>query len=104
MEQLEPVGLINDEKIKSIFLNKFGSNLSSTDNYYVYISKEHGNNAGHYEINKIETINNIIKLDINYLIKPLEIGSTVINQRILFFRVKPGCKITEVILSDQIQK
>ena len=98
------MGLITDSKIKYIFLNKFGTNLSPTENYYIYISKEHGNNAGHYEINKIETINNIIKLDINYLIKPLEIGGTVINQRILFFKVEPDCKITEVILSDQNPK
>ena len=85
-------------------MNKFGPNLSPTENYYVYISKEHGNSAGHYEINKIETNNNIIKLDISYLIKPLEIGSTVMNQRILFFKVEPDCKITEVILSDQIPR
>ena len=104
MEQLEPVGLINDEKIKNIFLNKFGTNLSPTDNYYVYISKERGNGAGNYKINKIETNNNIIKLDISYLIKPLEIGATVMNQRILFFKVQPNCKIIEVILSDQSQK
>ena len=104
MEQLEPVGLINDEKIKNIFLNKFGTNLSPTDNYYVYISKERGNGAGNYEINKIETNYNKIKLDINYVIKPLEIGATVMNQRILFFKVRPNCKIIEVILSDQSRK
>ena len=104
MEQLEPVGLINDEKIKSIFLNKFGANLSPTDNYYVYISEERGSGAGNYEINKIETNNNKIKLDINYVIKPLEIGAAVMNQRILFFKVQPNCKIIEVILSDQSQK
>ena len=104
MEQLEPVGLINDEKIKSIFFNKFETNLSPTDNYYVYISKKHGNGAGHYKINKIETNNNKIKLDISYVIKPLEIGSAVMNQRILFFKVQPNCKITKVILSDQMPK
>ena len=103
-EKLRPIGLITDSKIKKNFLNKFGTNLSPTENYYVYISKEHGNGAGNYEINKIETNNNKITLDINYVIKPLEIGAAVMNQRILFFRVQPNCKIIEVILSDQSQK
>ena len=104
MEELEPVGLINDDKIKSIFFNKFETYLSPTDKYYVYISKKHGNGAGHYKINKIDTNNNKIKLDISYVIKPLEIGAAVMNQRILFFRVLPNCKIIEVILSDQSRK
>lgn len=46
------MGLITDSKIKNIVLNKFATNLSPTENYYVYISKEHGNSAGHYEIKK----------------------------------------------------
>ena len=60
-------------------MNKFGPNLSPTENYYVYVSKEHGNSAGHYEINKIETNNNIIKWGIRYLITPREIVRTVMN-------------------------
>ena len=98
------IGLITEPKIKQNYLHKFGVNLSPTENYYVYISKKHGNGAGHYNINKIETINNKIKLDISYVIKPLEIGGAVMNQRILFFKVETDCNITEVILSDQIPK
>ena len=103
-EELGPIGLITESKIKQDYLDKFAANLPPTENYYVYISKRHGNGAGHYKINKIETNNNEIKLVISYVIKPLEIGGAVMNQRILFFKVKPDCKITEVILSDQIPK
>ena len=98
------IGLITEPKIKQNYLQKFGVNVSPTENYYVYISKKHGNGAGHYKINKIEAINNKIKLDISYVIKPLEIGGAVMNQRILFFKVETDCNITEVILSDQIPK
>ena len=104
MEQLEPVGLITESKIKQDYLDKFAANLPPTENYYVYISKRHGNGAGHYKINKIETNNNEIKLVISFVIKPLEIGGAVMNPRILFFKVKHDCKITEIIFSAQLPK
>tara|TARA_B110000259_G_scaffold183932_1_gene230027 strand:+ start:799 stop:1113 length:315 start_codon:yes stop_codon:yes gene_type:complete len=104
MEELEPIGLITDPKIKNYYVDKFGTSLTLGSDYQVYVSEKHGNGAGQYKIQKIKNDNNKIRLNIAYTIKPLEIGSAVINQRVLFFKVEPNCKIIEVISSNIGQK
>ena len=53
MEELSPIGLINDEKIKNSYINKFKVSFNSEKNIQVYISKKHGNGAGKYKINNV---------------------------------------------------
>ena len=100
MEELKPIGLITDPKIKNYYVDKFGISLTLGSDYQVYVSEKHGNGAGQYKIQKIKNDNNKIRLNIAYTIKPLKIGSAVINQRVLFFKVEPNCKIIEVISSN----
>ena len=104
MEELKPIGLITDPKIKNYYVDKFGISLTLGSDYQVYVSEKHGNGAGQYKIQKIKNYNNKIRLNIAYTIKPLEIGAAVINQRVLFFKVEPNCKIIGVALSSFGQK
>ena len=104
MEELQPIGLITDPKIKNYYVDKFGASLTLGSDYQVYVSEKHGNVVGQYKIQKIKNDNNKIRLNIAYTIKPLAIGSTVINQRVLFFKAEPNCEIIEVVLSNSGQK
>ena len=104
MKEIKPVGLINDEKIKNFYIDKFKVSLTSNKNVQVYISRKHGNGAGKYKINNININNQKIVLSLNFKRDMFEAGAAVINQRILFFMVEPNCKIIQVILPDQISK
>ena len=104
MEEIKPVGLINDEKIKNFYIDKFKVSFTSNKNVQVYISRKHGNGAGKYKINNININNQKIVLSLNFKRDMFEAGAAVINQRILFFMVEPNCKIIQVILPDQVSK
>ena len=104
MEEIKPVGIINDKKKKNFYIDKFKVSLTSDKNVQVYISRKHGNGAGKYKINNVNINNKKIVLSLDFNIDMFEAGAAVMNQRILFFRVQPNCKIIEVILSDQSRK
>ena len=104
MEDIKPVGLINDEKIKNFYIDKFKVSLTSNKNVQVYISRKHTNGAGKYKINNMNINNQKIVLSLNFKRDMFEAGAAVINQRILFFMVEPNCKIIQVILPDQVSK
>ena len=104
MEDIKPVGLINDEKIKNFYIDKFKVSLTSNKNVQVYISRKHGNGSGKYKINNMNINNQKIVLSLNFKRDMFEAGAAVINQRILFFMVEPNCKIIQVILPDQVSK
>jgi hypothetical protein len=97
MEDLQYIGLINDEKIKKSYIDKFKINLTSNKNIQVYISKKHGNGAGKYKINNVSVNGKKVVLSLNFTVGLFEAGSAVINQRILFFKVNPKCIIVDVV-------
>jgi len=101
MEELQHIGLITDPKIKQIYIDKFGKNLISGPDYQVYISAKHGNGAGQYKINKVTVNEKNVSLSLNFLVGMFEAGAAVMNQRILFFKTEPGCKIIEVVTSKK---
>ena len=104
MEEIKPVGIINDKKKKQIYIDKFKVSLTSDKNVQVYISRKHRKGAGKYKINNMNINNKKIVLSLDFKRDMFEAGAAVMNQRILFFKVQPNCKITKVILSDQTRK
>jgi len=102
MEELQHIGLITDPKIKQIYIDKFGKNLISGVDYQVYISAKHGNGVGSYKVSEVAVTGQNMTLLIDFLVGSSELGSAVINQRILFFKTEPGCKIVEVVTSKKI--
>jgi len=101
MEELQHIGLITDPKIKQIYIDKFGKNLISGVDYQVYISAKHGNGVGSYKVSEVAITGQNMTLLIDFLVGSSELGSAVINQRILFFKTEPGCKIVEVVTSKK---
>ena len=101
MEELQHNGLITDPKTKQIYIDKFGKNLISGSDYQVYISAKHGNGAGQYKINKVTVNEKNVSLSLDFLVGMFEAGAAVMNQRILFFKTEPGCKIIEVVTSKK---
>ena len=102
MEELEPIGLINDPKIKKSYVDKFGGNLNLGTHYQVYISKKHGNGAGKYKINNVNVNGQKVVLSLDFKKDMFEAGAAVINQRILFFMVEPNCKIIKIKISNEV--
>ncbi|MDC0102603.1 hypothetical protein OAJ39_09470 [Alphaproteobacteria bacterium] len=97
MEELQHIGLITDPEIKQIYIDKFGNNLASGVDYQVYISSKHGSGAGSYKVSKVAVVGQNVTLSLDFLVGNFEMGSAVMNQRILFFKIEPGCKIVDVI-------
>jgi len=102
MEELKPVGLINDEKVKKSYIDKFKVLLTSDKNIEVYISKKHGGGAGKYKISNIDVNGQKIVLSLDFKKDMFEAGAAVINQRILFFMVEPNCKIIKIKISNEV--
>ncbi len=101
MEELKPVGLINDEKVKKSYMDKFKIFLASDKNIEVYISKKHGGGAGKYKISNIDVNGQSIALSLDFKIGMFEAGTGAINQRILFFMVEPNCKIIKINITNK---
>lgn len=101
MEELQHIGLITDPKIKQIYMDKFGKNLATGLDYQVYISSKHGSGAGSYKVSKVAVAGQNVTLSLDFLVGSSELGSAVMNQRILFFKTEPGCKIVDVITNKK---
>jgi len=100
MEELSPIGLINDEKIKNSYINKFKVSINSDKNIQVYISNKHGNGAGKYKINNVNVNGQKVVLSLDFKKNMFEAGASVINQRILFFSVQRHCEIINILLTN----
>ena len=101
MQELSPIGIVIDEKIKKSYMDKFKIFLTSDKNIEVYISKKHGNGAGKYKINNMKVNGKKIVLSLDFKRDMFEAGASVINQRILFFKVEPNCKIIKIDISNE---
>ena len=96
MEELSHVGLINNEKVKTSFLERFSSLSGDVSDYSVFISEKHGNSAGNYELADMHIDGSQIRLELNFEKKPSEIGSAVMNRRILIIRTGAQCELLSV--------
>ena len=96
MEGLFHVGLINDEKVKTSYLERFPSLSGNVSDYSVFVSEKHGNSAGNYKLADMHIDGSEIRIVLNFEKMPLEIGSTVMNRRILIIRTGAKCKLLSV--------
>ena len=79
MEEIKPVGLINDKKKKQIYIDKFKVSLTSDKNVQVYISRKHGKGTGKYKIINMNISNRKIVLSLDFKRYMFEAGSEVMN-------------------------
>ena len=104
MEELKHIGLITQPETKKYYLDKFGRDLKYNANYQVYVSKKHGGGAGRYLISKVSVNDENIVVSLDFVLRMFEAGAAVINQRVLFLKVEPNCKIVDVISSYPAKK
>ena len=97
MEELFHVGLINDAKTKALLLKGFPALSENASDYSVFISEKHGNSAGNYELADIQIDGSKIRLELKFEKEPSEIGSAVMNRRILFIRTRTHCQLLSVV-------
>ena len=96
MEELFHVGLINDEKVKTSYLERFSLPSGNISDYSVFISEKHGNSAGNYKLADMHIDGIEIRIVLNFEKLPSEIGSSVMNRRILIIRTGAQCKLLSV--------
>ena len=88
--------MITNTNTKKFYKNKFGSDLGSGINYQIFVTDKHPNGAGRYQINAVKVNEGKIDISLDFKIGSSELGAAVINQRVLFFKVKPDCEIVSV--------
>ncbi len=96
MEELFHVGMINDEKVKTAYLERFQLLSGDLSDYSVFISEKHGNSAGNYKLADMHIDGSEIHIELNFEKKQSEIGSSVMNHRILIIRTRAQCKLLSV--------
>ena len=95
-EELKDIGLIASPDTKKIYKNKYGNKLNLGHNYQIFVTNKHPNGAGKYQIKAVNVNGEKIDISLDFKIGLFEPGLAVINQRVLFFKVKPNCKIISV--------
>ena len=93
---MKVIGLITDTNIKKFYKNKFGSDLGSGINYQIFVTGKHSNGAGKYQIKAVNVNGRKVDISLDFKVGLFEVGAAVINQRVLFFIVKPNCEIVSV--------
>ena len=99
MEELFHFGLITDETAKTKLLEKFNSALDEATDYYVFVSDEHGNGAGSYQLETIHIDGNRLNIELQFEKKQFEMGAAVMNRRILFIKTGTDCELVSVVAS-----
>ena len=93
---MKVIGLITDTNTKKFYKHKFGSDLGSGINYHIYVTGKHPNGAGKYQIKAVNVNGKKIDISLDFKVGQFEAAAAVINQRVLFFRVKPNCEIVSI--------
>ena len=99
MEELFHFGLITDETAKSKHLQKFHDALDEASDYSVFVSDEHGNGAGSYQLANVHIDGNRLNIELQFEKKQFEIGATVMNRRVLFIKTGTDCELISVVAS-----
>lgn len=97
MEELFHFGLITDESAKTKHLKKFHAALDDATDYSVFVSDEHGNGAGNYQLADIHIDGNRLDIELQFEKNPFAIGAAVINRRVLFIKTGNDCELVSVI-------
>jgi len=64
--------------------------------YEVFVSSMHGNGAGRYKIENVKIDKHNLEISLNFVVGDFEAGSSVMNQRVLFFLINRNCGISLV--------
>ena len=99
MEELFHFGLITDETAKSKHLQKFHDALDEASDCSVFVSDEHGNGAGSYQLANVHIDGNRLNIELQFEKKQFEIGATVMNRRVLFIKTGTDCELISVVAS-----
>ena len=99
MEELFHFGLITDETAKSKHLKKFHAALDEASDYSIFVSGEHGNGAGNYQLKNVLIDGNQLKIELQFEKKPFAIGAAVMNRRVLFIKTGADCELVSVVAS-----
>lgn len=99
MEELFHFGLITDETAKTKHLQKFNSALDEATDYSVFVSDEHGNGAGNYQLANVRIDGNQMNIELRFEKKPFAIGASVMNRRVLFIKTGTNCELVSVVAS-----
>ena len=68
---------------------------------WIFVSRILPSGSGKYEVTELKSVEQKITLRLRLKVAPLEIGTSVLNQRIVILHPKNNCKI--VSLSEQIE-
>ena len=99
MEELFHFGLITDETAKSKHLQKFHDALDEASDYAIFVSDEHGNGAGNYQLANVHIDGNQMEIELQFETKPFAIGAAVMNRRVLFVKTTNDCELVSVVAS-----
>ena len=101
MEELFHFGLITDETAKNKYLQKFNSALDETMDYSIFVSDEHGNGAGNYQLANVHIDGKQLNIELRFEKKQFEMGAAVMNRRVLFIKTGNDCELVSVVVSKQ---
>ena len=101
MEELFHFGLITDETAKNKYLQKFNSALDETMDYSIFVSDEHGNGAGNYQLANVHIDGKQLKIELRFEKKQFEMGAAVMNRRVLLIKTGNDCELVSVVVSKQ---
>ena len=87
---------MDQNRQKKIYLETF--KMASYDNrhYEIFVSSMHGNGAGLYNIENVNVDNYKVEIRLDFVVGDFEVGSSVINQRVLFFLMNKNCGLAQV--------
>ena len=100
MEELFHFGLITDETARTKYLQKFHAALDDAAVYSVFVSEEHGNGAGNYQLANVLIDGNQLNIELQFTKKPFAIGAAVMNRRVLFIKTGADCELVSVVASN----
>ena len=72
--------------------------MASYDNrhYEIFVSSMHGNRYGLYNIENVNVDNYKVEVRLDFVVGDFEVGSSVLNQRVLFFLMNKNCGLAQV--------
>ena len=99
MEEHFHFGLITDETAKSKHLQKFHDALDEASDYSIFVSDEHGNGAGNYQLANVHIDGRQLNIELRFEKEQFEMGAAVMNRRVLFIKTGNDCELVSVVAS-----
>ena len=75
--------------------------MDEATDYSIFVSDEHGNGAGNYQLANVLIDGNQLNIELQFEKKPFAIGAAVMNRRVLFIKTGNDCELVSVVVSKQ---